>query len=118
VDAAKSTLSARGLQCKIHGKGETILGQTPASGTVLAPGTVITLATSDGNGLPQAGYTIVPDLRGLSLRRALNSLVTSQLDVSINGSGVVAAQNPAAGQSVRIGTRVTVRCEPRNFAAG
>ena len=118
VDAAKSTLSARGLQCKIHGKGETILGQTPAPGTVLAPGTMITLATSNGNGLLQAGYTIVPDLRGLSLRRALNSLVTSQLDVSISGSGVVAAQNPAAGQPVRIGTRVTVRCEPRNLAAG
>jgi stage V sporulation protein D (sporulation-specific penicillin-binding protein)/penicillin-binding protein 2B len=55
----------------------------------------------------------VPDVRGLSLRRAMNRLSTQQLDININGSGVVAAQSPAPGEQVKVGTKVTLRCQAR-----
>ena len=57
------------------------------------------------------GYALVPDLRGLSVRRAMNRLSTLQLDVDINGSGVVTAQSPAAGNQVKLGTRVSLQCQ-------
>jgi len=60
------------------------------------------------------GYAVVPDLRGMPMRRAINSLAIQRLEVSISGSGVVASQAPQAGQQVKLGTRVSVRCEPRN----
>jgi len=61
----------------------------------------------------QAGMTVVPDLHGLSMRRAMNRLATNQLDGQLVGSGVVSAQSPSPGTQVRPGSRVLVRCAPR-----
>ena len=57
--------------------------------------------------------TVVPDLRGLSMRRAMNLLATNQLGAAMVGSGVVAAQSPSPGTQVQPGSRVQVRCAPR-----
>ena len=60
---------------------------------------------------------MVPRLDGLTARRAVNQLKAIGLDVAVLGSGVVAGQSPNAGQQVKAGTRVTVRCAPRSLAS-
>ena len=66
-----------------------------------------------GEAPARTAYTEVPDLRGLSIRRAINSLTVQQLEAAVTGSGVVVAQTPAPGGQVRAGSRVMLRCEPR-----
>jgi beta-lactam-binding protein with PASTA domain len=100
----------------MRGNGTMVRGQTPAPGKLLARGGVVTLTTVDGSAGVPAGYTVVPNLRGLSARRALASLTVQNLDASIAGSGVVVAQSPTAGSQVKAGTRVRLRCEPRSVA--
>jgi beta-lactam-binding protein with PASTA domain len=56
---------------------------------------------------------IVPDLRGMSLRRAINRLVVDDFDVQVRGSGVVVEQVPAAGRKVQAGATIHLVCEPR-----
>ena len=112
VDAAKAMLASNGFEAITEGNGELVLRQSPAAGVRQSRGSAVTLVTGGGQAsvLPP-GYVLVPDVRGLSIRRAMNRLSTLQLDVDINGSGVVTSQSPAAGGQVRIGTRVALHCQ-------
>jgi beta-lactam-binding protein with PASTA domain len=74
-------------------------------------GSTVSLVTGGPQAALPPGYALVPDVRGLSIRRAMNRLSTLQLDIDINGSGIVTTQNPAAGQQVKLGTRVTLQCQ-------
>jgi cell division protein FtsI/penicillin-binding protein 2 len=109
---AREILENRGFAVVQTGTGGVVRGQSPRAGTVAGKGATITLAATEVPTAPP-GYSMVPDLRGMPLRRAINTLAVHQLDVSITGSGVVASQQPTAGQQVKIGTRVAIHCEPR-----
>ncbi len=114
VDAARAILTGQGFDVSVEGTGEIVTKQQPEAGSHQEKGTEIRLLANAGKpALPQAGMTVVPDLRGLSMRRAINRLATNQLDGQLIGSGVVAAQSPSAGTQVRPGSRVLVRCAPR-----
>lgn len=115
--AATSTLAALDLNVTHDGKGTIVLQQTPAPGQKVLRGTSVRLVTAGISTPPVAGYTIVPDVRGLSLRRALNRLHLAQLDVYVEGSGVVVAQAVAAGQQVKVGTRIGIRCHPSRISS-
>lgn len=52
--------------------------------------------------------TTVPKLDGMSAARAANSLKSKNLNITIEGSGTVSSQEPAAGTSVEQGTVVKV----------
>jgi cell division protein FtsI/penicillin-binding protein 2 len=112
VDAAKTMLASDGFESVLEGRGELVLRQLPAAGTRRLRGSTVTLMTGGAQAaaLP-LGYVIVPDVHGMSIRRAMNRLSTLQLDVDINGSGVVAVQSPAAGEQVKVGTRVALHCQ-------
>ena len=116
TEAAKATLASHGFEASISGSGAIVRSQTPAPGKPLARGGVVTLMTVDGPASVPKGCTVVPNLRGLSARRALASLTVQNLDASVAGSGVVVAQSPPAGTQVKTGTRVRLRCEPRSVA--
>ena len=113
VEAARAMLASDGFETVLEGTGEVVLRQSPAAGVRRARGSKITLVTGGGQAALPPGYALVPDVRGLSLRRAMNRLSTQQLDININGSGVVAAQSPAPGEQVKVGTKVTLRCQAR-----
>jgi cell division protein FtsI (penicillin-binding protein 3) len=53
-----------------------------------------------------------PDLRGMSLRDAIASLVRRGLRVSATGSGVVVEQNPPPGSSITDGQMCALRLAP------
>ena len=110
---AREMLAERGLKSEVEGNGSVVRGQVPRAGAVVGHGSAVKLLTKEPDTAPP-GYAVVPDLRGMPMRRAINSLAIQRLEVSISGSGVVASQAPQAGQQVKLGTRVSVRCEPRN----
>jgi cell division protein FtsI (penicillin-binding protein 3) len=112
VEAAKTMLASNGFETVLEGNGELVLRQSPTAGVRQPRGSSISLVTGGSQALLPSGYAVVPNLRGLSIRRAMNRLSTLQLDVNVNGSGVVAAQSPAAGEQVKVGTRVALRCQP------
>lgn len=118
AEAARAMLEAHGLDVNVRGGGDVVEQQTPVAGSLLARGKTVTLVTNSRSAIPPQGFVLVPDLRGLTIRRALNSLITNQLDAAVSGSGVVVSQSPAAGQQVKTGTRVSMRCEQRMVAAG
>jgi cell division protein FtsI (penicillin-binding protein 3) len=112
VDAARSVLAANGLEAQCDGDGNTVLRQSPAAGARAKKGETITLTTTNPV-VPAKGFVLVPDVRGMAIRRAVNRLSLERLDVAISGTGVVVGQSPAAGNQVSTGTRVALRCEAK-----
>jgi cell division protein FtsI (penicillin-binding protein 3) len=116
VDAARAILTGQGFDVSVEGTGAIVTKEIPEQGSHIEKGGDVRLVANGGKpGALQAGLTVVPDLRGLTMRRALNRLATNQLDGQLRGSGIVSAQSPAAGTQVRPGSRVLVRCVPRSF---
>jgi cell division protein FtsI (penicillin-binding protein 3) len=55
--------------------------------------------------------TVMPDLRGLTLREALTRLGKTGARVSVSGSGIVVKQDPGAGKA--LGAVVSLKLVPR-----
>ncbi|MBK6486479.1 MAG: PASTA domain-containing protein [Gemmatimonadetes bacterium] len=97
----------------------TVLSQAPAAGTIVAPGSVVTLDVSAG----QQRATI-PALLGLSRPDAERALATAGLalgnvteEASDSARGLVLDSRPEEGQVVPLGTRVdlAVSAGPANL---
>lgn len=74
---------------------------TPASG--LPWRTIVPLAPGGGG-----DASLIPDLRGLSAREALNTLARLGLSARLHGKGVVIEQTPAAGALLERGMTCTL----------
>ena len=115
LDNARSLLLAGGFEPDIHGSGNIVVRQSPLPGIRAARHTTVALAMSDES--PHGGgLAAMPDVRGEAIRRALTRLALLRLEVVVQGSGVVVAQDPQPREGVRGGTRVVIRCEPRNLS--
>jgi membrane peptidoglycan carboxypeptidase len=115
-EVAAAMLSSQGFEVETRGNGKVVLRQSPAPGERNAPPGRVRLITEDAQAVAPPGYTVVPSLKGLGIRRAINRLTTQQLDAVVEGSGIVVAQSSQPGQQVKIGSRVALRCEPRSLA--
>jgi cell division protein FtsI (penicillin-binding protein 3) len=87
-------------------------GSTPGSARAAVSSSVDKSVWTD-----RTGSISVPDLRGLSVRRAVATLRIRGLDASVSGSGLVVGQDPPPGRRVKPGVRVDLRCESREFSA-
>ncbi len=92
ADAARMLGEKYGCRVLVRGAGRLVMEQTPAPGTRIEARSVIVLALS----APE-NDAVMPDLRGLSLRRALNILSICQVKPHVSGSGIVRSQSPAPG---------------------
>ncbi|HVJ48623.1 MAG TPA: penicillin-binding transpeptidase domain-containing protein [Desulfitobacterium sp.] len=63
---------------------------------------------------PLEGETIVPDLTGLTLRQAGDTLAKSELHFNFSGTGLAQSQTPAPGQVVNKGSTVEIKFSPLN----
>ncbi len=113
VNIAQKILEGHGLSVKTFGKGDVVIRQSPDPGKIVQRGDGVTLVLNSDSAPQKDGTIIVPNLRGMSLRRAVNLLVIDDFDIHIQGSGIVMRQNPTAGQKVRIGSTLKIECEPR-----
>ena len=106
VSEAKKILEKAGLKCSISGNLDDIVSdQVPKPGTSLLSGAVVKVYAK---GNEARVSSTVPDLKGMSLTQAKNSLESKNLNIKSSGSGKVVSQDPTAGTSVEEGTVVTV----------
>jgi cell division protein FtsI/penicillin-binding protein 2 len=110
---AKKILAGCGLTCQVFGKGQMVLKQLPVPGKKLEKGESVSLILNSESIATAGGFIAVPDVRGISIRRAMNRLVADDFDARVQGSGIVQRQTPQPGQRVQIGSSVLLICEPR-----
>lgn len=114
-DAARALLNESGFESTVRGNGSVVVRQSPVAGTRSPRHTAVELTMSDESIRP--GWpALMPDVRGQAIRRAFTQLALLHLEVMIQGSGVVVAQDPKPREQVRGGTRVLLRCEPKNLS--
>lgn len=94
--------------------GKTIQAAVPARTAPQQP--VVTAAADaerEGGGLEVAGVgTVMPDFRGMSMRRVLQVMEKRQLNLQLRGSGRVIEQHPQPGQVIRGNDEIWVRLAP------
>ena len=109
VAEAQKVLTNAGFRCSFTltgNKNEVLVtDQVPASGTKLPSNSLVMLYTAENN---VRTSTNVPNLSGMSAAQAANSLKAKDLNISVEGSGNVATQDPPAGTSVEQGTVIKV----------
>ncbi len=113
---AKKMLENSGLTCQVFGKGTLVIKQTPEPGKKLEKGEVVSLILNGEFTVASDGMITVPDIRGMSIRRAMNRLVLDEFNVTVQGSGVVTQQIPPAGERTRPGSSIALTCSSRGLA--
>ena len=114
-EVAHGMLTSLGLTVQAFGTGQLVVRQKPDPGHIVESGDLVTVVagTSDQT---SDGTIQVPDVRGLTMRRALNRMVVDDFEVVVEGSGIVRSQRPAAGTKTRVGSSVTLMCEPASMS--
>jgi cell division protein FtsI/penicillin-binding protein 2 len=113
AEEAGTVLKQSGLASNVIGTGDEVIRQYPPAGTKVERGSIVQLMMNETERTPVSGALKVPEVRGMSVRRAVNKLAAEHLGVSIVGSGVVVNQFPGAGTAMKPGTKVTIMCEPK-----
>jgi len=106
-DAVKK-LQKIGFNPVVVGDTTVVAKQFPMSGAELNKGADITLYSTMVTG--EKNRIRVPNLKGKSMREAVQHLVQSNLGVVIKGSGIVKSQDPRAGTLVKYGTTCIIAC--------
>lgn len=100
VTEAEKVLTNSGFRCEFNISGNKneilVTDQVPAAGIKLPNNSLVMLYTAENN---VRTSTSVPDLSGMSSARAANSLKSKNLNISIEGKGIVSIQEPAARNS-------------------
>jgi cell division protein FtsI (penicillin-binding protein 3) len=110
---AEKILEGHGLKVEVFGEGDVVVRQSPEAGQRVEPGDAVKIMLMGQPKSDTNGMITVPDLRGMSVRRAVNRLVVDDLEARVEGSGVVVQQWPAPGTQVATGSTVRLLCEPR-----
>lgn len=104
---AQSVLRAAGLESIFSGTG-VVMTQNPAPGEMIINRSPVLMTTSREYPLDTSEEVVVPDVTGLSIVEALGKLSQQGLVLKVRGSGIAKQQSPAAGQTVRKGSQVTI----------
>ncbi len=109
VSEAEKILKNSGFSTKTYVNGDAnntlVVDQTPKPGVSLSKNSVIVLY---GEGNDVATSVTVPDLKGMNASQASNTLKEKNLNISIEGSGIVISQDAAKDEQVPEGTVIKV----------
>lgn len=109
IAEAEKILKANGFNTKVYVNGDPnttlVEDQTPKPGNSLMKGSIIVLY---GQGSSISTSVTVPDLRGMNASEAINALKSKNLNINIEGSGVVTSQDYAKDEQVQEGTIIKV----------
>ena len=107
----KNDILSIGFKYTVIGDGEFVKDQIPKAGSSLLRGGNIILYTDN---IQEKETVVVPDVTGMTAGQANNRIINADLNINITGaevmdsSAVALKQEPAAGESVPVGTIVTV----------
>ena len=96
---------------------DIVYRQIPEAGKKVLRGESVQLIMNQSNAAAVNGAIAIPDLCGMSVRRAINRLTAEKLDVAVVGSGIVVHHYPGANEFALPGTKVTLICEPKPLAS-
>lgn len=85
---------------------EVIKEQIPKAGASLMEGSKIFAYINED----EKQTTVVPDVRNLSLDKAISNLQTANLNVRVVGNGYVLSQDPASDTTLDKGSIITIKC--------
>ncbi|MGH2569191.1 MAG: penicillin-binding transpeptidase domain-containing protein [Bacteroidota bacterium] len=117
VSIAKKILQGHRLKVESFGGGDVVIRQSPEPGKRIERGDAVKLLLTGEAVADAMGMMTVPDVRGMSVRRAINRLVVDEFEIRLDGSGVVVQQSPPPGYRVPIGSAVSLQCEQRPIMA-
>jgi cell division protein FtsI/penicillin-binding protein 2 len=106
--AAEKALAGARLTADVVGSRGNVTGQYPPAGTTVPASSEIKVFTR-GAMRPES---VVPDLAGMPLRRAVYVLAAQGVPFTVQGYGQVAAQDPPAGTVLREHQTCRVECKP------
>ncbi len=110
---ALDVLGELGLEGMETGEGERVIQQVPSPGAVVGPGDHIIMYLEAVEGESAKDQVRVPDVEGMSLRRASEALAEAGLRLEAVGSGVVVRQRPRVGERVPRGAFVELELGDR-----
>ena len=105
---AKELLEKAGFNVHICGTVDSstlVTEQTPKPGVKLLEGANVFLYTENNNVKTSVS---VPNFKGMSAAQAINSANSKNLNLILNGSGIVISQDTASGNNVEIGSVITL----------
>ncbi|HHU64198.1 MAG TPA: stage V sporulation protein D [Clostridiales bacterium] len=112
LQEAIDKLDEVGLQYLIDGTGAIVTDQTPKPQATVSDKSIVLLYLEDDDQAQSQPEGIqVPDLTGMSMREANNTVAAMGLRIKINGSGVVVGQTPEPGTTVSPGDLIEVYLE-------
>lgn len=109
VEEARWLLGERGLKSWAGQSSGVVVGQDPPPGRNVPPGTVVSLRVASSR---VQDVIMVPDLAGLTVKKAGAVLEKLGLGFSPLGSGIAVSQEPSPGSLVKPGTAVKVKFNP------
>ena len=109
VTEAQKILESAGFKVKTHVNGDAnntlVKDQTPKPGSYLSKNSIIVLY---GEGSDVTTSITVPDLKGMNASQATTALRDKNLNISIEGKGVVTSQDYLKDEQVQEGTIIKV----------
>lgn len=109
ISEAKQILANAGFNVIISGNEDVnatlITDQVPKPGTSLIKDSNVYLYTEANN---ERELVTVPNLKGLSVSEAINTLKANKLNIIIDGSGIVISQDISSGKQLEKGSTITV----------
>lgn len=105
---AKEVLEKSGFNVQISGEVDSstlVMEQTPKAGVKLLDGANVFLYTENNN---IKNSVTIPNFKGMSAAQAINSAKSKNLNLVLNGTGVVINQDTASGSEIEIGAVITL----------
>ncbi|MBL7958936.1 transpeptidase family protein [bacterium] len=117
TETAKNILDKLELPYRFIGAGDMVADQAwdfdgGKKVLLLKTGSQLTVSEAQLSDESNGPVKRVPDVRGMSVRMAMNRLYEAGIDVKIKGSGFVIAQYPRAGKGIKSGERCVIQCRP------
>lgn len=111
IDTALQLLKSLKIKYRVEGDGPIVVSQSVRTPSRSGGKAVLILHTRDGKQVHEA--TTMPELVGLTVRKAISQLAMRNLDARIVGSGKVVRQKPQAGAKMKVGARCLLECKPK-----
>ena len=120
TEKARAMLNNQKLAFKTKGSGNWVKSQTPEAGTKLQPQQEITITLTDAlvaNSSSETDDAVIPDVGGMSMRKAVRLINKQGFEVKMIGSGTVYTQFPRPGDSMKKGRTITLRGKAKSLEA-